>query len=179
MSDPSDKPTPGSKSDTASAVKEAIGGAAGLAAAATAITRDRFVHHAAIANLYELEAAKIALRRAQRQDVKEFARAMLADHEKVGSELKSFLGGTNSPQSLPDQLDAVHRTLIDDLDGAANEDFDKRYISQQKIAHQEAITLFTTYHHSGRDGGLRNLAGLALPVLQQHLEMVNELEKAS
>jgi putative membrane protein len=179
MTEPNDKPQPGSKSDTASSIKEAVGGAAGVAMAATAITRDRFTTHAAIANLYELEAARIALRRAQRHDVKEFARAMIADHEKMGSELKSFLGGTNSPQKPPEQLDTLHQTLIDDLNGAANEDFDKRYIAQQRKAHQEAITLFRTYYNTGRDDGLRNLAHLALPVLDKHLEMVRELEQAS
>ena len=172
------KPAPGSKSEAVSAVIDALGGAAGLALAALSVTRKQFIKRAAIANLYELEAAKIALQRARRDDVKELARAMIADHEKMGSELRSFIGGTISPQMPPESLDAVHRTLIDHLNGASDEDFDRRYIAQQKIAHKEAITLFKTYHQMARDDGLRNLAGLALPVLEQHMQMVRNLEQA-
>ncbi|HZT87762.1 MAG TPA: DUF4142 domain-containing protein [Stellaceae bacterium] len=174
---PAHNPAPGSKSNTVSATKEAIGGAAGVALAAMSITRAQFIHRACIANLYVVEAAKIAERRAQRADVREFAKAMRADHEKMGRELKSFIGGTNSPQSPPEELDAVHQTLIDNLHGAANEHFDERYVAQQKIAHQEAITLFKTYQRTGTDDGMRSLIGLALPVLEGHLQMVRRLEQ--
>lgn len=175
----SEKPAPGSRSNLASSIKEAVGGAAALAAAAVSITRPRFIKRASIANLYEIEAAKIALERAQRQDVREFARAMLADHEKIGRELKSFIGESNSPQMPPEQLDVVHQTMIDNLHGAAAEAFDRRYIAQQRIAHAEALTLFRTYHRTARDDGLRSLVGLALPVLEQHAKMVGGLQAAS
>jgi putative membrane protein len=150
-----------------------------LARAATSITRKQFIRHAMVATLYEIEAAKIALRRARREDVKAAARAMLADHEKMESELRSFVGATNSPQMPPETLDAVHRTLIDNLEGASDADFDKRYIAQQKLAHSEAITLFKTYQRTARDDGLRSLIGLALPVLEQHMRMVRELDQSS
>ena len=174
-----DKPAPGSRSETVSSVVDALGGIAGLALAAISMTRKQFIKRAVIANLYEVEAAKIALQRARRHDVKEFGGTMIADHEKMGSELRSFIGGTNSPQMPPESLDTVHQTLIDHLNGASEDDFDKRYIAQQKIAHKEAITLFKTYHHAARDDGLRNLAGLALPVLERHMEMVRNLEQAA
>ncbi len=179
MSNSGGKPAPASKSEAVSAVIDAVGGAAGLALAAISITRKQFIKRAVIANLYEVDAAKIALQRARRDEVREFARAMIADHEKMSSELRSFIGGTNSPQMPPESLDTVHQTLIDHLNGAFDEDFDRRYIAQQKIAHKEAITLFKAYHHTARDDGLRNLAGLALPVLEQHMQMVHKLEQAA
>ncbi|HEX5454232.1 MAG TPA: DUF4142 domain-containing protein [Stellaceae bacterium] len=178
MSDLTQKLQPGRLSGATSAVKDALGGAVALGKAAVGITRHQFTTQAAIANLYELAAADIALRRAQRHDVKEFARAMKADHEKIGSELNSFLGATNSPQWPPQELDTVHQTLIDDLNAADREDFDRLYIEQQLLAHQEAITLFRVYRNRGRDDGMRSLAGLALPVLEKHLDMVRELEAA-
>lgn len=173
------KPAPGSRSETVSAVVDTLGGIAGLALAATSITRRQFISHAVVANLYEIEAAKIALERTRRDDIREFAQAMSADHEKLGSELHSFIGGTNSPQTPPDSLDAVHQRLIDNLHGASDEDFDKRYIAQQKLAHNEALTLFRTYQRTARDDGLRSLIGLALPILEQHMQMVRELDKSS
>lgn len=173
------KPAPGSRSQAVSSVVDTLGGAVGLALAATSITRKQFISRAVVANLYEIEAAKIAVERARREGVREFARAMLADHEKLGSELHSFIGGTNSPQMPPQSLDTVHQTLINNLHGASDEGFDRRYIAQQKLAHAEALTLFKTYHRTARDDGLRSPIGLALPVLEQHLQMVRELDKAS
>ena len=178
MPDRETKPAPGSRFETVSAVVDTLGAAIGLARAATSITRKQFVARAMVATLYEIEAAQIALQRARRDDVKAAARTMLADHEKMESELRSFIGATNSPQTPPESLDAVHQTLINNLHGASDADFDRRYIAQQKLAHTEAITLFKTYHHTARDDGLRSLIGLALPVLEQHMQMVRELDKA-
>jgi Domain of unknown function (DUF4142) len=114
------RPAPGSRPEAVSSIIDKVGGAAGIALAATSIRRKQFIQHAVIANLYEVEAAKIALQRARRNGVKEVARAMLADHKKMGSELLSFIGGTNAPQSPPESLDTVHRMLIDNLHGVAD-----------------------------------------------------------
>jgi putative membrane protein len=173
------KPAPGSRSEIVSSVVDTLGAAVGWARAATSITRKQFIAHAMVATLYEIEAAKIALQRSRREDVKALARAMLADHEKMESELRSFIGGANTPQTPPETLDTVHQTLIDNLHGASDRDFDTRYIAQQKLAHTEAITLFKTYQRTARDDGLRSLIGLALPVLEQHMQMVRELDKTS
>jgi putative membrane protein len=177
MSDRVVKPMPGSRSETVSAIVDMVGRTAALALAATSITRKQFIPHAIVANLYVIEAAKLALQRARRSDVREAARALLADHEEIATQLRSFIGGTNSPQMPPDSLDVLHQILLDDLNGAADEDFDKRYIAQQKIAFTEAMTLFKTYHHTARDDGLRSLIGLALPALEQQREMVRQLDR--
>jgi predicted outer membrane protein len=113
----------GSRFETVSAVVDTLGGVVGLARAANSITRKQFIAHAMIATLYEIEAARIALRRARRDDVKAFARAMLADHEKMESELRSFIDATNSPQMPPESLDAVHQTLIGNLHGRVGRGF--------------------------------------------------------
>ncbi|MBV9785966.1 MAG: DUF4142 domain-containing protein [Acidisphaera sp.] len=126
--------------------------------------------------MYEIAAAKIALQRSRREDIKQFAQRIIAEHEKANSELRSFLGATNSPQSPPESLDVLHQTLIDDLNGASDESFDGRYIAQQRSALSGAVTLFKTYHQTGRDDGLRNLAGLALPVLEHQVEMLSKID---
>jgi len=78
MSGSAGKPEPGSKSEAVSSFVDAIGGMAGLAVAAVSITREQFIKHAVVANLHELEAARIALRRAQRSEVQEAARGGVA-----------------------------------------------------------------------------------------------------
>jgi putative membrane protein len=175
MADREETPAAGSRSETVSAVKDAAVGVVAKLLSAAAVTRDSFVHLAGNATIYELEAAKIALNRSRREDVRRFAQEMQKDHQKMGTELKSFLGGTNSPQSPPDKLDVAFQALIDDLNGASDADFDRRYAAQQQSVHRAAITLFNTYRRHGSDGGLTNLCGLALPVLEHHQKMADEL----
>jgi putative membrane protein len=170
-------PEPGSKSETASAIRDTAGGMAGKAMASTAISIDAFAEKAMVATLYELEAAEIALRRSSRDDVKQFAQRMLDDHGKMKSELGSFLGATESPTSPPDHVDKLHQVLLDDLAGASDADFDHRYIQQQKLAHSEALTLFKTYADFGKHLGLENLCRLALPVLEEHARLAEQLDK--
>lgn len=171
-------PKPGSKSETSSAIKDTVGGLAGKTLAAITTSIEGFGDHAMVALLYEIESANIALRRSKREDVRQFAQTMLKDHRKMKSELGSFLGATESPTEPPDSVDRVHQILLDDLKGASDTDFDKRYISQQQLAHSEAITLFKTYRDHGENPGLQNLCRLALPILEQHAEMVRRLARA-
>lgn len=166
---------PGTRSEMASAVRDTLGGVAGKGLAATVRTTDVFGDIATVAVLYELESAEIALKRAKRDDVKRFAQQMIADFSNMKSSLGSFLGATETPTSPPDSLDTVHQTLIDDLNGASTEDFDGRYISQQKLAHSEALTLFKTYLKHGPHAGVRNLCQVALPVLEDHSRMAENL----
>lgn len=175
MNETGKSPAPGSKSSTVSAVKDAVIGSAANLVAGAALTVDAFAQLAGMSGLYEIEAAQIALQRSRRDDVRQFAQQMLTDHKDIARKLGSFLGGMNRPNSPPERLDTLHQTLIDDLRGVPDEDFDARYIAQQKAAHDTAITLFTSYHEHGSEEGLRNLAKLGLPVLQHHREMVQKL----
>lgn len=173
-----EKPKPGEKSDTISAIKEGIAGAAVKGLASVTTSKDEFVKLAGISDLYEVEAAKIALARSGREDVREFAQEMIRDHSKTTEELKSMLGAMNEPETPPDHLDKIHQTMIDDLNGASDSDFDKRYIAQQESAHSGAITLFKTFRDRGDDSALRELCRLALPVLEKHMAEVRQLARA-
>lgn len=168
-------PRAGSRSETVSKVRDAVGGMAAKAAASVATGTEAFMNEAMSATLYELEAADIALRRSHDEEVRQFARRMLEDHGKMKSELGSFLGATESPTQPPDQPNRVHKILLADLEGASDQDFDHRYLAQQQIAHSEAITLFKTYMKRGEHAGLQNLCRLGLPVLEEHARMVQAL----
>ena len=65
-----DKPTKsGAKSDIASALRDAAGGLASKVEAAVTTSTEGFVKTAAISDLYEIEASKIALQRSLRADI--------------------------------------------------------------------------------------------------------------
>lgn len=171
-----DVPEAGSRSETASAIRDATIGVAARAAAALAMTTDSFAFLAGNAGLYEIESSKIALDRSRREDIRELAQRMIADHTDIAGKLGSWLGGMNRPNSPPDHLDPLHQVLIDDLHGAADADFDHRYIAQQISSHEIALTLFRRYQKHGDNEGLRELAALGLPILERHMAMLRDLD---
>lgn len=171
------RPEPGSKSETASTVKDAVGGLAAKAMASTADNIDTLGEKAIVANLYELEAANMALQRSSRADVRQFAHRMIDDHTRMKSELHSFLSTAQGANSPSDHVDNLHQTMLDDLAGASDQDFDHRYIQQQKQAHSEALTLFRNYVDDGDNASLKDLCRQAIPVLEEHARLAEQLDK--
>jgi putative membrane protein len=161
------RPAAGIKHDARSAVS--VGDSV-----TASVTRDSFVRLAANAVVYELEAADLALERARHQEIKGFAREMLADFEKIGHELKSFCRDADS-RSPADNLDPSFQSLLDDLYGASDADFDERYVAQMRSTHSAAIALFKSYRRTSGDGGLTRLCGAEVSVLEHHLAMADEL----
>lgn len=149
----------------------------GLAAkgqAAITTSKHSFVEMAAISDMYEVQAAEIALSRSRRHDVRDLAQQMVRDHTASSAELMK----TARDIAPPKELDRLHKGLIDDLKGISDEDFDKRYLSQQESAHSGAITLFRTFKDHGDDGNLREFCAATLPVLEHHMSMVKTLSAA-
>jgi putative membrane protein len=178
MTEQDRQPTPGSRSDAISAARDAVIGAVASLVAGAALTVDAFAGLAGVTGLYVIEAAQIALQRSRREDIRQFAQQMVVDHKDLAGKLGSFLGGMNRPNSPPEEVDRLHKVLLDDLRGVSDEAFDARYLAQQDSAHTAAARLFSSYKDHGGDEGLRNLAKLGLPVLEHHLEMIRKLEQS-
>jgi putative membrane protein len=136
-----------------------------------ALTPEIFSTVGALSGMYEIEAGKLALEKSGNEKVREFARHMIEDHEDIAAKLGSWMGGRNAPHAPPEQLDPAHNMLISDLRRASGDQFDRRYVSQQKDEHENAVAIFHRFGEHGTDPGLRNLAKLALPVLEHHLDM--------
>ena len=170
-------PQPADRNETASAMRDLAGGVASKLEAAVTTSTEGFVKMAAISDIYELEAARIALQRASHQEVKDFTHRMVSDHTGTTEQLKSTLQVLGNPVVPPQQLDERHQTMLDDLNGAAQEDFDHRYIAQQHAAHSAAITLFKTYRDRGEAQPLRDMCAQALPILENHLRMVERMKE--
>lgn len=161
---------PDQSNEAVNAAQDAASTAVGAAAAqAGAATAEGFVSNAAIANMYEIEAARMALQRSNNARVKAIAQTIVDDHTKAGADLRAAASG----MTLPTALDERHKGLIDNLRGASNENFDRVYLEQQQAAHREAVDLFSGYADGGDNASLKAFAAKTLPALRSHLEMVN------
>lgn len=134
-----------------------------------------FVKKAAMGDLYEVEAGKIASEKGQSEAVKEFGRNMVEAHSKTSEELKGIVQSENLKVKLPAKLDHTHQKMIDDLDAANGADFDKIYAKQQVRAHAKAVELFDGYAEEGNNAALKQFAANTLPTVKRHREEAEKL----
>jgi putative membrane protein len=133
-----------------------------------------FIKEAAMSDMLEIDAAKIAQQKGDSQE-KTFAGEMITDHTKTSTELKGLVSGEMS--ALPTSLDDSSQKKLDKLRNTKPEDFASEYDPMQVSAHKDAVSLFERYAKGGDDPKLKKWAGKTLPTLQHHLAMAQDMNK--
>jgi len=169
-----DAANPG-QSEPVNAAQDAVGAVVGQTSAATlgANTLGGYVSNAAVGDMYEIQAGKIAAQKAVSADVKALAKMIVTDHTAASNEMKPL--AVAAGQTPPTELDQRRKGMIDNLDAASGADFDKAYLTQQVAAHEEAITLHSGYADNGDTAPLKAHAAKVLPKIQAHLERARTL----
>jgi putative membrane protein len=138
-------------------------------------TTPDFVKEAAMSDMLEIEAAKVAEKKGNANE-KSFAAQMITDHTKTSSELKQMVSG-DAKAALPTALDDTSQKKLAKLRDAKSDDFASEYDPMQVSAHKDATSLFERYAKGGDDPKLKDWAGKTLPALQHHLEMAQDMNK--
>jgi len=133
-----------------------------------------FVNKAAASNLFEIQSSQLAQQKSQNNRVREFAQRMVQDHTTAGDRLKAAAQG----QNVPANLDQPHTSALEQLQGASEPDFDRRYVQQQITGHEETVALFDHFAQSGDPAQLKQFAQQTLPSLREHLQMAQQLRSA-
>ncbi len=139
-------------------------------------TSVNFVEKATLSNMFEVEAAKIALERSQVQAVKDFAQMMHDGHTASITELGTL--STAAAVAPPIALDNDHTGKLEALRNASVEDFDDVYIDQQTEVHENTLNLLKDYASNGKDAGLQAFAMKMAPTVEAHLTQVKALDKS-
>lgn len=162
----------------APALAQSVGEKTGMnAMTGTAPKTEDFVKMAAISDMFEIESSKLAAANAADAKLKTFAAKMVTDHSKTSSELKGMVSGGKVKMEIPAAMDSAHQSKVDKLKGLKGADFDKQYKSDQEAAHKDAVSLFERYAKGGDNADLKGWAGKTLPHLQEHLKMVQDMNK--
>jgi putative membrane protein len=167
------------QSEPVNTVQDATSAAVGQTSAATlgANTLGGYVSNAAIGDMYEIEAGRMAQERAQNADVKAFGQMLVTDHTATSNEMKPLAAAAG--ETAPTEMDERRKGLLDNLRAASAADFDRVFLDQQVAAHHEAITLHRGYADNGEDAQLKAFAGRTVPKLEQHLERARQLQGAA
>jgi putative membrane protein len=143
---------------------------------AAAPSASDFVAKAAASDMYEIQAAKIAEKRSKNADIVNFAKTMVTDHTKSTAMVKKAIADSGRTELKPPaDLPADKKAMIDALNSASAAEFDKTYLDQQTMAHQDALALMTAESQSGDVPQLKDAAGMILPVVQMHVDMLAKM----
>jgi putative membrane protein len=141
-------------------------------AAGDASDQDRqFVAQAAASGQEEVAAGRLAQAQAGSPAIREFGRWMAADHTLMDQLLKMRAkeAGIEVPAVAP------KASALDALKPLHDRQFDQAYIKEQVQDHEKVVALFQKQAQSGQNEGLKSLAQLALPLLQEHLAEAKDL----
>jgi putative membrane protein len=136
-----------------------------------------------------LETSKIALQKAQNADVKMFAKFESDEQQGLAEVLRSMqepatassgsAADTTASAGAAPQMDAKHREMVQKLQQAsAGAAFDKEYLQGQLQGHRELLQIQDNYLKSGsRNREAMNVAKLARGRIQEHIELIQSIEK--
>ena len=135
-----------------------------------------YVPNAAMGDMYEIQAADIALERTQNARVRELAQMIKTDHTAASEALQRQARQAAPDVAIPSSLDQRRQGLIDNLRSASAADFDRVWIDQQIAAHNEALTLHRGF--ADQDSPLAEHARSVVPKIEAHLRQAEALKAA-
>lgn len=136
----------------------------------TDVSATDYVKLAADADNFEIQSGRLAATKSRREDVRGFAKQMVADHTESSKALTAALSNQDRKITPPSTtLSAANKSKLDLLRKAPKGSFDQLYLQQQLEAHQLAWALHAGYAQTGTDPTLKQVAQTVVPVVEHHL----------
>ena len=134
-----------------------------------------------------LVTSRIAVKRAQNAQVKEFAEMEVAEQETIAEVLKSMkqpkaetMGQAPKPTDAEAMamLDAKGKQMAQKLESASGAAFDKEFLAGQLDGHQDLLKIQESYISGGKNREHVNVAKLARGHIKDHIKIIQHLQKA-
>lgn len=123
----------------------------------------------------EVELGRLAQEKASSDQVKQFGQRMADDHGKAGKELAEL--ASRKGVTVPNEISGEHGRLRDRLARFQGSMFDKQYVKEMVKDHKKDVAEFRRMSKSAKDGELKAWVDKTLPTLEDHLRMVQDLDK--
>ena len=149
-------------------------GQAGTARAGQTQNKDqRFVEFASTNDQFEIQAAKLAERQAQDDQIKQMARQVAQDHQEASQQLQR--AAQQAGVQVSQQLKPYQQAMLQELQQMQGEDFDKAWLYGQVAGHTKAVLKFRDAAQELQNPQLKQFAQQTLPKLQQHLQHAQQM----
>jgi putative membrane protein len=152
------------------------GGSAHAGHAMAPKTAAQYVMMAGASDMFEIQSSQVALQKAKRPEVRQFAQMMIDHHTKTSADLKAAAqkAGVSPP---PPALPADKAAKVAALQSAPADGFDALYMREQVVGHQEALMIHQGYAQGGDNPTLKAAAAKTTPIVQQHLTQAQSLAR--
>jgi putative membrane protein len=161
------------------AARDATAAPAGTTPAANANgteSTEALITGVTLADMYQIQAGKIAEAKGQSSSVRDFGKMMVTDQTAMSNQMRHVFAATGT--KIPTELGARGKRMINDLNAATPADFDKLYLSQQQTSQAAELTMLSAYAEGGESKDIKPAAASAIPKVQAHLDKVHELQAA-
>ena len=136
-------------------------------------TDQKFVECAAGMDQFEIQAAKLAERQAEDDQIKQFARQIIQDHQQSSQALQQ--AAQQAGIQVSQQLKPVQQAMLQDLQQLQGRDFDRAWLYGNVAGHTIAVLKFRDAAKESQNEQLKEFAQQTLPKLQQHLQKAQEM----
>jgi putative membrane protein len=150
----------------------------GIASAASLSNADKqFLITVAQSDMTEAHEGQMAQNQAGRADVKDLGKTLATDSAHSYEELSS-LAAKNSV-AIPKGINTAKIHSVQQLAHLKGNRFDVLYTKDEIAAQKRAVAMFKREAEHGRDADVKAWASKMLPVVEKHLQLVEQSSKAS
>lgn len=133
----------------------------------------KFVKTEAAAGTAELKIAELGVQKAERAEVKEFAKMLVTDHTQANKELSAL--AAEKGVEISAVIDPKHAEAFQKLEKAEKGSFDKEFLSDMISGHKKCVSNFEEAAKDAKNSDVKAWAAKTLPTLQAHLAKAKEL----
>jgi len=130
-----------------------------------------FVEDAATDNTREMAWLQAGLDHGTSKELKAHAKMMMADHKKLGDEVKGYA----AQKSM--EVPSVDTAGVASLSEKPGKDWDKAWVDKMVDAHKDAIDKFESAQGKVTDPDLKAIIDKALPTLHSHYDMMVKMQE--
>ena len=134
-----------------------------------------FVAESASANMLHLQLSQEAVARGVSPEVKSMAQQMQDAHEQMLTELQDLSAKDNLV--LPQTLGNEHQEVYKEVTSKEGIAFDLAYIREVRYLHDKLLDRYEDMAEHGVSMDVKQYASRQLPLIKQHLEQAEALEK--
>lgn len=128
----------------------------------------------------ELEAAQLAKQKAQSPEVRNYAARLVDEHTTMMAKNRQVASRINvQPENpaLVSTLKTTHQENMEQLRQKSGQDFDRRYIDDQVLMHEQAVQLVEKTADSAENSRLKQHLMQTRPDLQSHLSEAKTIQR--
>jgi|GEM_PF-220074 putative membrane protein len=131
-----------------------------------------YVRNAYLTNMYQIEAGGVAAARGNSEEIRALGAMIVTEHEALQLALQSAVGEAGLELEMPQALEGRRQGLLDNLNAAADMDFDAAFLQQQTQINTELAALHNGFEARGEDGALVDYASQASDAAGNALEQI-------